>query len=120
MYITLKTGELYIYRDFLHINIPRIFHKFYKNHKKPGEPFAEKSRVTGTPQAPFPSSPPPSGRMQENKDGEDLQTAHQHGQGQHQLAQGGKRGKVPCWAHHFQTGANVAQAGQGGGNGGGG
>ena len=58
---------------------------------------------------PFPSIP-----AKENKDGEHFQTAQDHAEGENQLAQVGKGGKIAHRTHRFQTGTDVICAGNDG------
>ena len=54
----------------------------------------------------------------EDQDGEHFQSSKYHAEGKHQLAQVGKARKVAHGAHRFQSGADVAHAGNDGGEGG--
>ena len=51
----------------------------------------------------------------QNQNGEDFQPACQHGQGQGQLGQGAELGEIAGGANGFQTGADVVEAAQHGG-----
>ena len=56
---------------------------------------------------------PPGGGAEQHQQGHQLQTAHQHNERQHQLAEGRQGRKVRRGAEGSQRGAYIADAGQG-------
>ena len=56
---------------------------------------------------------------EQHQNGEDLQAADDHAQGQHDFGQAGKTGEVSAGADYIQTGAHVAHTGQSRAEGGG-
>ena len=57
----------------------------------------------------------PGGGDKRQQQGEDLQTAQQHGKGQHQLGEVRVLGKAAGRAHHVEAGADIVEAGHHGG-----
>ena len=57
----------------------------------------------------------PGGGDERQQQGEDLQTAQQHGEGQDDLGEVGVLGKAAGGAHHIEAGADVVEAGHSGG-----
>ena len=49
---------------------------------------------------------------EQEQHGEDLQTAHQHVEGEQQLGPGAERGEVAHGTHDFQTGSDIVDAGR--------